>query len=484
MNNLDRLRAGFAPAMIGVIAFSAALVVLAALLLMDGGWVLAVASLAVAGGSAAMWRADPTGASTRIVTSAALAAQVAMLVYAFAGHAFQIDMHMYFFAALAISAGWVDEKAVLANAATVALHHIVLNFLLPFAVFPETASDLPRLAIHAVILVAQAIALCWLALRLQQAFDVADKARAKAEEASRAASELAASQSRRAEDESGRRGDIQRAVAGFRNEVASLIDALRDQARQMAKNTNSLNALSASAAQDAAQAAENASDSSGSIGAVAAATEQLSQSVSEIHGQIGGMKAIIDKVHEAAGAAQSNVGDLMEEANRISDVVTIIQDIAGQTNLLALNATIEAARAGDMGKGFAVVAGEVKVLADQTAKATSDISSRIAAISASTRSTVGAMEDIARNIDDAAQYAGAIVSSIDQQRVATSEIASNVSQVAGSTRKAAEMSRRSSETARSTDQSSTSAVQAANSVESAADGLAKTIESFLRGLAA
>ncbi len=164
-------------------------------------------------------------------------------------------------------------------------------------------------------------------------------------------------------------------------------------------------------------------------------------------------------------------------------MVAIIQNIAGQTNLLALNATIEAARAGEMGKGFAVVANEVKVLADQTGKATEDIAQRIAAINASTRSTVGAMEEIARHIDEASQCAGGIVSSIDQQRVATSEIAANISQVAQTTRHVSELSRRASEQTRSADQGAGSVAEGAVKAEATTDGLTRTVETFLRRLA-
>jgi len=484
MNDIDRLRAQFSPALMGVIALSAVLAATVGLLRMDGGgWLVALGAFAVAGGAGALWLADRTGPATRIVTSAALAVEVAILVYATAGHAFQIDMHMYFFAALAITAGWVDEKAMIANAGVVALHHLLLNFVLPWAVFPETVSDLPRVLIHAVILVAQTIALCWLAARLRQAFDDAEISHNEAEQAGRNAADRAASEGRRAEGESRRRAELQDSVSAFQREIGGLIDSLRAQARQMTQTSQSLTAVSASASRDSENAADSSEKSSGAIGAVAAASEQLSHSVAEIQHQIGGMKSLIDKVFGAAATAQGDVGQLTEQANRISEVVAIIQNIAGQTNLLALNATIEAARAGEMGKGFAVVANEVKVLADQTGKATEDIAQRIAAINASTRSTVGAMEEIARHIDEASQCAGGIVSSIDQQRVATSEIAANISQVAQSTRHVSELSRRASEQTRSADQSTHSVVETAVKAETATDGLAKSVDAFLRRLA-
>jgi methyl-accepting chemotaxis protein len=484
MHNIDRLRSAFGPAIVGVIALSAAIASVVGVARMGAaGWLVALGAFAVAGGAAAMWLADRTGPMTRIVTSAALAVQVAILVYATSGHAFQIDMHMYFFATLAVTAGWVDERALIANAAVTALHHLILNFALPWAVFPEESSDLPRVIIHAAILVSQTVVLCWLAARLRQAFEQAEAMQASAEDAGRSAAELAKSEGRRAEGEGRHRAELQDAVAGFQRDIGGLIERLRAESRQMTQTSQSLAGVAASASRDAEQAADSSQQSSGAIGAVAAATEQLTHSVAEIQNQIGGMKAIIDKVNGAAATAQGDVGQLTEQANRISEVVAIIQNIAGQTNLLALNATIEAARAGESGKGFAVVANEVKVLADQTGKATEDIAQRIAAINASTRSTVGAMEEIARRIEEASHCAGGIVASIDQQRVATSEIAVNISNVADRTRQVSDLSRRASEQTRSADQSTQSVAQTAVKTEAATDGLARSVETFLRRLA-
>lgn len=101
----------------------------------------------------------------------ALAAQVALVVLVFRGHDLQIDLHMYFFATLAISAGWCDWRAVVANAAVVALHHVVLTFVMPAAVFSSATPDFGRTAIHAVILISQTLVVAWLAARLEQAFE-------------------------------------------------------------------------------------------------------------------------------------------------------------------------------------------------------------------------------------------------------------------------------------------------------------------------
>jgi methyl-accepting chemotaxis protein len=120
------------------------------------------------------------------------------------------------------------------------------------------------------------------------------------------------------------------------------------------------------------------------------------------------------------------VEGLARAADRIGEVVGLINSIAGQTNLLALNATIEAARAGDAGKGFAVVAGEVKGLANQTAKATGDINAQITSVQGETRKAVDAIKGIGTVIDQVREISSSIAAAVEQQGAATREIASNV----------------------------------------------------------
>jgi methyl-accepting chemotaxis protein len=127
------------------------------------------------------------------------------------------------------------------------------------------------------------------------------------------------------------------------------------------------------------------------------------------------------------------VNELSDASRRIGDVVELINTVASQTNLLALNATIEAARAGDAGRGFAVVASEVKALAEQTAKATGDISHQINGIQAATQESVGAIKEIGDTIGRMSEIASTIASAVEQQGAATQEISRNVQQAAQGT---------------------------------------------------
>jgi methyl-accepting chemotaxis protein len=166
---------------------------------------------------------------------------------------------------------------------------------------------------------------------------------------------------------------------------------------------------------------------------VAAATEQLSGSIGSIADQVMQSAAAATDAATGAETARITIEDLARQTEKVGEIVTLINDIASQTNLLALNATIEAARAGEAGKGFAVVANEVKHLANQTARAIEDISTRIEATHAASARAVGEIRSIADVALKARDLAGGIAAVIEQQGAATREIADNVGRAAQGT---------------------------------------------------
>ncbi|MBT5191680.1 MAG: PAS domain-containing protein [Rhodospirillaceae bacterium] len=174
---------------------------------------------------------------------------------------------------------------------------------------------------------------------------------------------------------------------------------------------------------------ESVSVANSRAGTVASAAEELSSSVDEISRQVSHSADIANGAVEEANRTSEMIEGLNQAAQKIGDVVGIIQDIAGQTNLLALNATIEAARAGDAGKGFAVVASEVKSLANQTAGATEEISAQISEIQGATKAAVDANVIIAKTINEIHEVATAIASAVEEQGAATQEVSSNIVQV-------------------------------------------------------
>jgi methyl-accepting chemotaxis protein len=159
----------------------------------------------------------------------------------------------------------------------------------------------------------------------------------------------------------------------------------------------------------------------------------MASSVNEISRQVQESASIANQAVDQARLTNDRVSALASAAARIGDVVELINNIAGQTNLLALNATIEAARAGEAGRGFAVVASEVKALAEQTAKATGEISTQISGIQAATQESVGAIKEIGDTIGRMSEIASTIASAVEEQGAATQEISRNVQQAAQGT---------------------------------------------------
>ena len=218
-------------------------------------------------------------------------------------------------------------------------------------------------------------------------------------------------------------GDFERSVNGIVRSVSSA-------AAGMQTTAQSMTATASDASARAANVSAASQSASGNVGTVAAAAEELSSSVTEISRQVGRSSEIASQAVSDAERTNATVQVLSTGAEKIGEVVKLIHSIAAQTNLLALNATIEAARAGESGRGFAVVASEVKALANQTAKATEEISSQVEAMQQSTSDAVAAISGISRTIAQMSEITTSIATSIEQQGDATREIARNIQSVA------------------------------------------------------
>jgi methyl-accepting chemotaxis protein len=226
---------------------------------------------------------------------------------------------------------------------------------------------------------------------------------------------------------------MNRIADDFNSSVRVSLDALALAATEMRATSQSMAETAEQASHRAAVVSNAAEEASINVQTVASATEELSASVTEIGRQVTKSTTIASAAVGEAMRTNGTVQGLSAAAQKIGDVVKLISDIASQTNLLALNATIEAARAGEAGKGFAVVASEVKGLASQTAKATEDISSQVAAMQGATSEAVAAIQGIGGTITTISEIATAIASAVEQQGAATQEIARNVQEAAQGT---------------------------------------------------
>lgn len=221
---------------------------------------------------------------------------------------------------------------------------------------------------------------------------------------------------------------LSQAVSAFSSAVQESLEISGQASNALSDSATALDAATGSASTLAVQVTTAAERSASNMQSGAAATEQLAASVREIGEQASRSADVARHALDSSLRTKESVTGLAEQAREIGDVVDLIERIAAQTNLLALNATIEAARAGEMGKGFAVVAQEVKTLANQTAKATTEIGSRIGAIQEATQRSVSDIENIGRIMEELSGIATAIAAAVEEQAAVTSEIAVNVHQ--------------------------------------------------------
>jgi methyl-accepting chemotaxis protein len=219
----------------------------------------------------------------------------------------------------------------------------------------------------------------------------------------------------------------------FENSVGSIVNGVTSAATELQSTAQSMSATAEQTTRQATVVAAASEETTQNVQTVASATEELSASIGEITNQVSESTRRVGEAVIQANDTNAKVQGLADAAQKIGDVVRLINDIAGQTNLLALNATIEAARAGEAGKGFAVVASEVKTLATQTARATEEIAGQVRAIQEATATSAEAIGDITKTIGRVSEISTAIASAVEEQGAATQEISRNVQQAAQGT---------------------------------------------------
>lgn len=338
-------------------------------------------ALAIAGAAHLIASWDREGGSARIAAGVSLMTLISILVAVFNGREIQVDLHMYYFAALALLVASCDWRVIAGAAAAVAVHHIALNFLLPSLIYPG-GSNLFRLALHAVILVLEAGVLIWLAATVETMFGAIMAVTARAETsrlAAEASHQEALAAAARAETAHRLYEQNQQNSAGEREKAESEQSRVLTGIAETVKHN----------AENAAQADQFAASTCG---------------VAERGGQV-------------AARAVEAMSRIEGSSRKIAEIIAVIDEIARQTNLLALNAAVEAARAGDAGRGFAVVATEVRGLAQRSSQAAKDIEGLI------TTSSKQVQEGVTL-VNSAGNALIEIVDSIKRVTAIVSEIAS------------------------------------------------------------
>jgi methyl-accepting chemotaxis protein len=413
-------------------------------------------------GSLAAWRAPETLAG-RLTIAYALVMMPMLMVHAGTG-VWQIDFHMYFFAVFAMLAIYVDWRPIALAATLTALHHLILDFVAPASVFPDQSGldGLPRVILHAVIVVAECGVLFWMSQRVYALFVAAN---AETERANAALASAQALQEQLTRESSAKTVALGTSESALDEARAAVLQAQREESRRLEFERSEsdrqraflrdigtrLTATVGSTVEDLSQSSEamltsarraqsvvegtsravgrvqEATTASGEIIiGVASATGQLSQSSNEIRDRMQHALEVARQAGAEATRCESSAGLLKGAADRVGDVMQVIENVSDQTRLLALNAAIEAARAGDSGRGFAVVAEEVRKLADTASTATRDIVEVVNSMRSASNEVAAAIASIGKSVNTLTDAASNVAAAVDEQSAASQQIAGSL----------------------------------------------------------
>ncbi|MDD4617470.1 MAG: methyl-accepting chemotaxis protein, partial [Alphaproteobacteria bacterium] len=272
---------------------------------------------------------------------------------------------------------------------------------------------------------------------------------------------------------------IEKVTADFETRVMDVVKSVASSSSEMQATAKSMTEIAQETSKKATSVAAASTQASMNVETVASATEELSSSVGEISRRVEEAAQISERAVHESRQTEKTVEQLSASSVKIDEVVSLINQIASQTNLLALNATIEAARAGEAGKGFAVVASEVKGLANQTAKATDEISNQIKAVQAETNNAVNAIRSIGEIIEQVRDISSNIAAAVQQQGTTTKDIARNIQQASQGTQEVSSNIATVTDDANQTGAAADQVLSTAEVLAQNAEALRKEVETFL-----
>ena len=401
----------------------------------------------------------------RLVAAVGLMIQISLAVAALENHAWQTDMHMYYFAMLAVLVSYIDWRVIVAATAAVAVHHLGLNYFYAVALYPGGA-DFGRVMVHAVILVIEAAALIAISHMICKLLSNLNESARRAQEA-----EVA---SRKGQEESTQliatlshalgclaRKDLSHRISenlpeNFRsigNDFNSAAQQLENVVNTVAESSSTIWSGAGEITAASNDLSRRTESQAASLEETAAALEEITRTVKETAAEARSARGAVELAQQEAGSGSEVVTKTIDAIRRIehvssqiTQITAVIDEISFQTNLLALNAGVEAARAGETGRGFAVVASEVRSLAQRSSVAAQDIKQLIATSTrevsqgvALVEETGAALAKIVSRVNEVSDRISQIAAVAETQASSLIEISTAVTQIDMTTQQNAAM---------------------------------------------